>query len=82
MGEQQVSLREAKARLSELTECAAAGIDVVIAKHGRPVARLTQPKALRKRVDLTQLQALTHGMPLQRQGAGRALRRLREGTRY
>ena len=42
MNDEIVSLREAKAQLSELAERAANGVDVVIAKHGRPTARLTQ----------------------------------------
>ncbi|MEM9606925.1 MAG: type II toxin-antitoxin system prevent-host-death family antitoxin [Actinomycetota bacterium] len=36
----QCNVAEAKARLSELLEAAAAGEDVVIARAGRPVARL------------------------------------------
>lgn len=37
-----VNIYEAKTRLSQLVEAAAAGNDVVIAKAGRPVARLTR----------------------------------------
>lgn len=40
-----VNIYEAKTRLSQLVETAAAGEDVVIARAGRPVARLTQLKA-------------------------------------
>jgi prevent-host-death family protein len=36
----QVNLYEAKTRLSELVDRAAAGEEIVIARHGRPVARL------------------------------------------
>jgi prevent-host-death family protein len=36
----QVNIADAKARLSELVEAAAGGKDVVIARAGRPVARL------------------------------------------
>lgn len=36
----QLNVAEAKARLSELLEAAAAGDDVVIARAGRPVVRL------------------------------------------
>lgn len=77
-----VSLRDAKARLSELAERAAGGVDVVIAKHGRPTARLTAARAERKRVDAALLCALTDAMPRQREGAGRALRRMRAAARY
>jgi antitoxin (DNA-binding transcriptional repressor) of toxin-antitoxin stability system len=37
-----VNIYEAKTRLSQLVEEAAAGRDVVIARAGRPVARLTR----------------------------------------
>jgi prevent-host-death family protein len=37
-----VNIYEAKTRLSQLVEEAAAGRDIVIARAGRPVARLTR----------------------------------------
>jgi prevent-host-death family protein len=77
-----VSLRDAKARLSELADRAAAGADSVISKHGRPVARLTAARRARKHVDLARLRALTAASPRQPEGAGRALRRLRDQARY
>jgi prevent-host-death family protein len=36
----QMNIAEAKARLSELVDAAAAGDEVVVARAGRPVARL------------------------------------------
>lgn len=39
-----VNIYEAKTRLSQLVEEAASGEDVVIARAGRPVARLTRLK--------------------------------------
>lgn len=45
-----VNIYEAKTRLSQLVEEAASGEDVVIARAGRPVARLTRlQKTARKR---------------------------------
>jgi prevent-host-death family protein len=45
-----VNIYEAKTRLSQLVEEAASGRDVVIARAGRPVARLTRLQGLdRKR---------------------------------
>jgi len=45
-----VNIYEAKTRLSHLVEEAASGRDVVIARAGRPVARLTRlVEAIRKR---------------------------------
>ncbi len=37
-----VNIYEAKTQLSKLVEVAASGIDVVIARNGTPVARLTR----------------------------------------
>ena len=77
-----ISLRDAKAKLSELADLAAKGVDVVIAKHGRPTARLTAARRKHKPVDLALLQNLTNAMPRQPEGAGKALRRLRDQARY
>lgn len=45
-----VNIYEAKTRLSQLVEKAASGEDVVIARAGRPVARLTRlQRTARKR---------------------------------
>ncbi len=77
-----IPLRDAKAHLSELAERAASGAEMEITKHGRPVARLVAARRARKPVDLARLQALTDTMPFQREGAGRALRRLRGQARY
>jgi len=45
-----INIYEAKTRLSQLVERAASGEDVVIARAGRPVARLTRlQKTARKR---------------------------------
>lgn len=82
MNEEIVSLREAKAQLSELAERAAQGVDIVIAKHGRPAARLTAALTARKRVDLVALRELTASQPRQRESAGRAIRKIRDEARY
>lgn len=49
-----VNIYEAKTHLSELVEEAASGEDVVIARAGRPVARLTRlhAKARKRRLGL------------------------------
>lgn len=82
MNPQSVSIREAKAHLSELAERVAHGAQVVIAKHGKPTARLVPVLRTRKPVDLAQLQALTRGVTRQPEPAGAALRRLRDQARY
>jgi prevent-host-death family protein len=58
---------EAKTRLSALLEKVAAGEDVLITKHGRPVARLTKADAAaRDDIDATiaKLKALRKGATL------------------
>lgn len=48
---QQVNIHEAKTHLSRLIEKTATGEEVVIAKHGKPVARLIPyHKPIKKRV--------------------------------
>ena len=49
-----VSIRKAKARLSRLTEQAIAGDEIIIAKGGRPVARLVPiaPPTQRRRLGI------------------------------
>ena len=44
-----VGVFEAKAKLSELIDRALAGKDVVITRHGRPVARIVAERALGKK---------------------------------
>jgi prevent-host-death family protein len=47
---EQVNIYEAKTRLSQLVDQAAAGEEIIIARHGRPVARLVplQPQPVRR----------------------------------
>jgi len=77
-----VSWAEAKARLSELTERAAAGEEVVITKHGRPIASLGRPTAPRKAVDRDALRRLTAKLARQETSAGEFLRAVRDDARY
>lgn len=82
MSQHTVSIRDAKAHLSELADRAASGTPVLIAKHGKPTVRLVPVREPRKPIDLARLQALTRGMPRQPETAGHALRRLRDQARY
>ncbi len=77
-----VSLTDAKARLSELVELAAAGESVVITKRGKPVVRLSRVSASLRPVDLGALQALTERMPRQKTGAGEFVCGVRDDSRY
>lgn len=49
MGTKRVNLYEAKTQLSELVDRAAVGEEIVIAKNGKPLARLTGLRAVRRR---------------------------------
>lgn len=82
MGSTTVNLKEAKARLSELTDKAAAGETIVITKRGKPLIKLTGLDEPRKPVDLDKLRQLTESMPVQSEEAAEFIRRLREEARY
>lgn len=77
-----ISLAEAKARLSELVERAAAGDPVSITRRGKAVARLTAADLPRKRIDPKGLCAITDLMPRQTEGASVFVRRMRDDDRY
>src|SRR5688572_8403833 len=77
-----VSLAEAKARLSELIDGVEAGEIVCITRRGKPVAKLVAAQAARKPIDSSKLRALTDAMPRQKESAGRFVRRMRDEDRY
>ncbi len=76
-----VTLKSAKARLSELAERAASGGPIRITKRGKPVAQLLGVEKRCKPVDLAALQALTESMPMQPEAVGDWLRALRDDQR-
>lgn len=77
-----VSLAEAKAHLSALTELVARGETVLITKRGKPVVQVTRPATPRQPVALGKLRELTDSMPCQKDDAGDFMRNLRDGARY
>lgn len=77
-----VSLADAKARLSELVERAAAGEAVCITRRGKPVAQITAVDVPRKRIDAAALQAVTDAMPVQPESAREFVRTMRDEDRY
>jgi prevent-host-death family protein len=77
-----VSLANAKARLSELVERAAAGEPVCITRRGKPVAQITAVDSPRKSIDIAALQATTDTMPVQTETARDFIRRMRDENRY
>jgi len=77
-----VSLANAKARLSELVERAAAGEAVCITRRGKSVAQITAIDSPRKSIDIAALQAMTDTMPVQTETARDFIRRMRDEDRY
>lgn len=77
-----VSLAQAKAHLSELTELAAKGETVIITKRGKPIARVQHVQMPRLPVDLQRLRRLTAEMPLTSEDAGQFMRCAREASRF
>jgi antitoxin (DNA-binding transcriptional repressor) of toxin-antitoxin stability system len=77
-----VSLAEAKARLSELTELAASSEEVLITKRGKPVVRLSRPERPRRPIELQSLRQLTERMPPQPEASATFMRRVREDSRF
>ncbi len=77
-----ITLAEAKARLSELVQRAASGDTVCITRRGKPVAQLSRVTGPRQKVDLAALRALTADMPVQEESASETVRRMRDGDRY
>lgn len=77
-----IKLADAKAHLSELIDRVEAGDSINITRRGKPVARLTAVNRPRKKIDITQLQALSATMPRQTEEAATLVRSMRDGDRY
>jgi prevent-host-death family protein len=77
-----VSLADAKARLSELVNRAEAGEDVCITRRGKPVVRLTRIVPPRKPIDVEELRKLIASMPKATGSAADFIRRMRDDARY
>jgi prevent-host-death family protein len=71
-----VSLAQAKAHLSELLDKVETGEDVVITRHGRPVARLSA--AAPPKLPLRPLSAFRAKMPRWRRSSAALLREARD----
>ena len=77
-----VSLAEAKARLSELVERALAGDSIRITRRGKPVAQLTAIEQPRKPIDFAAIRALRARMPATDMSTEDFIRRMRDSDRY
>lgn len=76
-----LNLAEAKARLSELTERVTHGDEVVITRHGKPVARIQQVRDKARRVDVAAFRRAT-ARQAEQVSAADFIRELRDGARY
>ncbi|MBI5889081.1 MAG: type II toxin-antitoxin system prevent-host-death family antitoxin [Nitrosomonadales bacterium] len=73
-----VNLAVAKAQLSELINKVEAGEEVVITRHGRPVARVVPAVPLKQPVPLKRLAELRKQLPARKGSSAQALRELRD----
>lgn len=73
-----VNLAVAKAQLSELINKVEAGEEVVITRHGRPVARVVPATPLKQPVPLKRLAELRKQLPARKESSAQALRELRD----
>ena len=73
-----VNLATAKAQLSELINKVEAGEEVVITRHGRPVARVIPATPLKQPVPLERLAALRKSLPPRKGSSAIELRKLRD----
>jgi prevent-host-death family protein len=76
------SLADAKARLSELIDKVEAGETVEITRRGRSVAKIVPASAPPKPIDWDALRRATAKQPMQEEGAGDFIRRMRDSDRY
>jgi prevent-host-death family protein len=71
-----ISLADAKARLSEVLDRVQKGEEVVITKHGRPVARVSA--VVRPKQAVKSLRKFRAAMPRWRKSSARLLRDMRD----
>jgi prevent-host-death family protein len=77
-----VNLAQAKAKLSELVDIAAAGEPVQILRRGKPVAQIIASPKPRKPIDVERLRRAAETMTPQKESAGDFMRRIRDSERY
>ena len=76
-----LNLAEAKARLSELTDRVTHGDEVVITRHGKPVARIQQVRDKARHVDVAAFRRAT-AQQAEQAPAVAFIRELRDSARY
>jgi prevent-host-death family protein len=73
-----VSLAHAKAHLSELLNAVESGAEVVITRHGRPVARVLPAATIKQTLPLQRLAELRRQVPARGNSSAALLRELRD----
>jgi prevent-host-death family protein len=76
-----VNIAEAKTQLSRLLDKVEGGENVVITRHGKPVAQLSAVQRPRKPLDLKALAELRAKMPPWRRSSGKLIREMRDDQR-
>ena len=69
-----MSLAHAKAHLSEILNIVESGQEVLITRHGRPVARVLPPNAVEQALPLAHLAKLRQQLPAHKGSSAVALR--------
>lgn len=73
-----ISLAHAKAHLSELLNAVEAGEEVVITRHGRPIARVVPANAPKEQFPMQRLAKLRQQVPAWQGSSAASLRDLRD----
>lgn len=75
-----INVRETREKLSSLLDSVAAGEEITIVRHGKPVACLVAPQA--ERVQFVDRSELRASLPPAQESAAEAIRNLRQEERY
>ena len=75
-----INVREGREKLSHLLDAVAAGEEIVIVRHGKPVARLTAPQS--ETVRFPDRSGLRASIPPAEETAAEIVRNLRDEERY
>ena len=73
-----ISLAHAKAHLSELLNTVESGEEVVITRHGRPIARVLPANTIKQALPLQRLAELRQQVPAWQGSSAALLRELRD----
>jgi prevent-host-death family protein len=73
-----MSLAHAKAHLSELLNTVESGEEVLITRHGRPIARVVPASPIKQAIPLQRLAALRQQVPAWTNSSAQSLRELRD----